>query len=125
MSAASVRRRIGRLAIVAAILATCGCGTTLTAGRRPDVARLAGLSAGASTKADVVRALGPPKGAGRALFPQEERPRDLWWYYAEETTRSDARRLVLFVFFDGDRYTGNMWFGSLPPSSAMARAGKP
>ena len=48
------------------------------------------------------------------MLPGHDSPRDLWVYYYEEGSLSDARRTFLFVFFLGDQYDGYMWFSSLP-----------
>ena len=108
------RGRLRRLAVAFTVLVLGGCGVVFRTGRLPDTAKLDSLSKGTSTRDDVLRAFGPPKGTGRALFPHEERPRDVWSYYYEESTSSDSQRIFLFVLFDGERYTGSMWFSSLP-----------
>jgi hypothetical protein len=72
------------------------------------------LHMGESNKADVLAALGPPFGKGRAMLPIDPKPKTLWSYYYEEGDMKDMRRIFLFVFFDQDRYDGYMWFSSLP-----------
>jgi hypothetical protein len=57
---------------------------------------------------------------GRALLPIDEgdAPRTVLTYYYEQATMQDARRLFLFVFLDGDRYDGYLWFSSLPRAAS-------
>lgn len=78
------------------------------------------LEVGTSTREEVLGVLGEPVGRGRALLPVDEgdSPRTVWTYYYEEATMEDARRLFLFVFLEGDRYDGYLWFSSLPDESA-------
>ena len=88
----------------------------------PDTGRIGDLKVKSSTKADVLNALGPPRGGGRSQFPVEDSPRELWWYYYEEGTLKDSQRIFLFIFFDSNRYDGHLWFSTLPqiqPSEAQ------
>lgn len=77
------------------------------------------LQVGTSTREDVIDVLGEPVGQGRALLPVDtgDEARTVWTYYYEEATMQDARRLFLFVFLDGERYDGYLWFSSLPDAA--------
>lgn len=111
------------LVMVAPVLLT-GCGTIqVRAGKKPDISVLQGsLQVGKSTQQDVRAALGDPDGQGRSMLPWQDSPRSVWTYYYEEGVldlgggNSDDRRIYLFVYFNGDRFDGYMWFSSLKPS---------
>ena len=111
------RRFAARLAQIACLALALsfppGC-MSMRFGRQPDTRQLEQLERGTSTKADVLRLLGPPSGGGRSQFPVEDRARDLWCYYYEESTMKDAQRIFLFVYFLEGRFDGYMWFSSLP-----------
>jgi hypothetical protein len=102
----------------------CSIDLQMRMGRRPDVAALEQrLRAGQSAADDVLAALGPPNGKGAAMLPIDERPRVMWHYnYTESAVhatmpghiQADPRTFNLFVFFDGERYDGYLWFSSLP-----------
>ena len=95
----------------------CG-GPVMTFGRMPDTSKLeSSLKPEISTRAEVLEVLGSPRNSGGAMLPGHDSPRDMWVYYYEEGTMSDARRIFLFVFFLEDRYDGYMWFSSLPSAS--------
>lgn len=100
------------------------------------------LTLGRSTPADVRALLGEPHGKGRSHLPIDSGPRTVWAYvYAEANVESndlkDLRRTELWVYFDGERYDGYLWFSSFPahavpaarvtraPESAEGRAGRP
>ena len=67
-----------------------------------------------STRKDVLAVLGSPEGEGREMLPMTPAPRTMWSYYYEEGTLQDARRVFLFVYFDGDVFDGYFWVSSLP-----------
>ena len=109
-----------------ASLLLAGCGTArIEKGRRVDPRLLeTNLRLGKSTRADVLAALGEPNGRGRGLLPIDPTPKTVWSYFYEEATieafadfpnsdLKDYRRLLLCVYFDGDRYDGYLWFSSL------------
>ena len=77
------------------------------------------LTIGQSTTADVLALLGEPRGKGRAYLPIDNGPRTLWAYvYSEGNIESnqfkDLRRTELWIYFEGDRYDGYLWFSSFP-----------
>jgi hypothetical protein len=69
---------------------------------------------GESTREHVWAALGQPYATGRWMMPIDDRARTVWTYYYEDGRLTDARRVLLFVYFDQDRYDGYMWFSSTP-----------
>jgi len=95
-------------------LAGAGC-PTVRYGRVPPTARLeADLTPRVSTKADVLRVLGPPRGYGRAQLRAAGTPRDTWFYEAIVAPPSgDVRIKFLLVYFDGEVFDGYFWFSSL------------
>jgi hypothetical protein len=89
------------------------------------------LKIGQSSEADVEAVLGRPSGKGTEMFPIDEeqattynyrqKQRTMWTYYYEEGTLfKDDRRILLFVFFHGERYDGYLWFSSLPDAGTQA-----
>ena len=105
---------------LAILMTTAGCVSHVRVGMRPDVERLESqLRLGQSIQDDVRQALGEPFGRGRANMPMDPATKQagpMWLYYYEDTDldRRDSRALMLFVYFDGDRYVGYLWFSSLP-----------
>jgi hypothetical protein len=121
------------LVLFSAMLLVSGCGDVrLAVGSKPEINALEDvLKIGQSSEADVEAVLGRPSGKGTEMFPigQEQataynyrqKQRTMWTYYYEEGTLfKDDRRILLFVFFDGDRYDGYMWFSSLPDAGSQA-----
>jgi hypothetical protein len=107
-------------AAVAAAALLAACGTVNFEGGRPfDAALLdTALKAGVSTRAEVVAALGEPAGRGGAQLPFHDAPRIAWTYFWERGSLDMGRgsmndeRVYCFVFFDGDRLDGYLWFTS-------------
>jgi hypothetical protein len=111
--------------LLALVLATAACSIdmNLRMGHRPDTAALERrLHIGESSTDDVLAALGPPDGKGAAMLPIDQRPSVMWLYTYSEgpvhvsvpgSTTADPRTLIMFVFFDGDRYQGYLWASSL------------
>ena len=114
----AARRRPSRwlvLAVACSILAA-GCVSRVVIGERPKIDLLESLRLAQSTQKDVLAVLGEPSGKGRAIMPMDPQVRTLtmWTYRYADGPPSDPRGLTLFVYFDGDRYGGYMWFSSLP-----------
>jgi hypothetical protein len=80
------------------------------------------LRRGVSTKMDVNRVLGAPKGFGSAVLPTDPNPREVWFYDDIELTdfksegegvlRVNVRQQVLLVFFKKGVFDGFMWFSN-------------
>lgn len=107
--------------VLASTLVVSGCVSfQMDMGRPVDPKLLeANLRIGESTRADVLATLGEPNGRGRGLLPIDVTPKTVWlYYYAESSVESsavkDVRQILLWVYLDGDRYDGYLWFSSLP-----------
>ena len=97
------------LCMVASLLAGC---MTLQYGWQPPVERLQSLNPGVSTPADVLMALGEPRGRGMVRYIPEAAPRNIWFYEYVETDGRAVNIKFLLVFFEKERYEGNFWFFS-------------
>jgi hypothetical protein len=103
------------LAISCAILGGCASQLQVVAGRKVEPGALEkSLQVGKSKAVDITALLGEPYGRGRELLPFRDRPRTVWQYYYEVGALDDIRRIFIFVYLDGDRYDGYLWFSSLP-----------
>ncbi|MEE9249980.1 MAG: hypothetical protein V3U93_02495 [Alphaproteobacteria bacterium] len=81
-------------------------------GSPPKTDRLAALQVGVSSTADVLLALGEPRGHGMTRLSADPSPRKIWFY---EFTKLDGSRIdltILLVFFGDERYNGHLWFSS-------------
>ena len=88
-------------------------GCTVKWGRQPDIAALSSkLTQGSSTKADVLAALGPPRGFGGARLPNAGEPRVLWYYEHLESDGKTSRVTTLVTFFNGEIYDGHLWLSA-------------
>jgi hypothetical protein len=88
--------------------------STVRHGFPPQIGKLNTLTPGASTTADIVLALGQPRGDGVARFTIEPTPRQIYYYeYVEAGTYSGKVELSMLVVFVRDgRYDGHLWFSS-------------
>lgn len=89
-----------------------GCAPTMKYGSPPRTDRLETLRPGVSNTADVLLALGEPRGYGAARFPHDPQPLKIWFY---EYTKAGGNRVdlkILLVFFRQERYGGHLWFSS-------------
>jgi len=86
------------------------------------------LQRGVSTKMDVRRVLGPPKGMGGAIIPAYRMQREFWYYEdiemkdikkVEGVYKLNMRQQVLFVVFDKGVYDGYMWFTNVSEDKAQ------
>ena len=101
-----------------------GCtAPTVTTGAFREVNRLEGeLRRGVSTKMEVQRALGVPKGFGNTILPTDPRPREVWYYEDVEVVgtqfesggilRANMRQQIRLVFFDKGVFDGYMLFST-------------
>jgi len=110
-----------RVALLVGALAVAGCGgpVRFEMGHAYDPGLIEqSLKIGVSTRADVKRVLGEPYGEGRALMPFHESDRTVWTYYFDQGSLDPSswkiqdQRRYLFVFLDGERFDGYMWFSS-------------
>jgi len=108
-------KRVSVTLLLFFLAAGCAIPISIVIGSRPNTEILeTSLRIGESTREHVVATLGQPYAKGRWMMPIDDRARTLWTYYYEDGLLADARRIVLFVYFDQDRYDGYMWFSSLP-----------
>lgn len=98
------------LAVVALLV---GCAPTVKFGSPPRTDHLDTLKVGASSKADVLLALGEPRGNGVTRLSAEATPRTIWFYEYTETAGKVADLKILLVFFDQDKYDGHLSFSSI------------
>jgi len=116
------------LLLAAALVA--GCAGQATTGAFTQTNRIAGeLQRGVSTRMDVRRVLGTPKGSGNAVFPfpTDWKPREVWYYEDLEVTdvrkegmdgkgggiwRASVRQQILLVFFEKGVFDGFMWWSN-------------
>ncbi|HBB17651.1 MAG TPA: hypothetical protein DCZ97_11890 [Syntrophus sp. (in: bacteria)] len=83
---------------------------------------------GVSTKEDVKRILGSPRGGGSAILPPDRRLREVWFYEDIEVLnvtspkpgimRMDVRQQILLVFFEEGVFDGYMWFSNAVKTKA-------
>ena len=102
----------GRLAALLLIGCIAGCAGSIRWGAAPRVDRLDGLKPGTSTTADVLLALGEPRGRGATRFSPDLPPRSTWFYELVESDGKNVKLKILVVFIDGQRYDGHFWFAS-------------
>lgn len=88
-----------------------GC-MTFQYGWQPPVERLKSLSPGISTSAEVLMALGEPRGQGIVRYTPEVAPRKIWFYEYVETDGKAVKIKFLLVFFEKEVYDGHFWFFS-------------
>jgi hypothetical protein len=85
---------------------------SLTYGVPPNVDSLSSLTVGDSSKADVLLALGEPRGYGQTSSYRDLDPREIWFYEYIKGGTSTARFEMLVVFLFDDKYDGYLWFSS-------------
>jgi hypothetical protein len=91
-----------------------GCMPVMEYGSQVDVTALDKLEARQSSQADVLLALGEPRGKGGAEFvKQKGQPRDIWFYEYSKTDGETIQLMILMVFFLDGVYDGYWWFSSL------------
>jgi outer membrane protein assembly factor BamE (lipoprotein component of BamABCDE complex) len=104
---------MGRRVVLAACALCLGaCASTVKFGSPPLIERLDSLRVGESTPADILLALGEPRGDGRTAFAELPEPRDIWFYEHIESDGKHAQVTILVVLTHEERYDGYMWFSS-------------
>jgi hypothetical protein len=116
-----------RLSLSGLVLATllAGCAGQATTGAFTQVGRIESeLRRGVSTKMDVRRVLGTPKGVGAASLPTDPRPRELWYYEDVKVTdvkfigpgeiSGKVQQQILLVTFDKGVFDGFIWYSGAP-----------
>jgi outer membrane protein assembly factor BamE (lipoprotein component of BamABCDE complex) len=105
------------------LVVLAGCAAQTTTGAFTQVTRIEKeLVRGTSTKADVRRLLGTPKGVGSTQLPGDPRLRETWFYedVASTSTRAagrgeilaDVRQQILIVTFDKGVFDGFLWYST-------------
>lgn len=104
--------------IVTCMTLLSGC-VSLQWGAPPRVDRLASLTPGVSTKADLLMALGAPRGYGTGRLSPVSPPMKLWFYEYVEGKGQDISLQILVVMLgkgenEGlpEKYEGHLWFYS-------------
>jgi hypothetical protein len=132
---ASADRWRTQLGVVLAIVALCGSScVSLESGSLPRTDRLSQLQVGVSTKADVRRILGKPRGRGAFRLTPELGQGEIWAYdyfkgSPKLNMKVDLEHSMLMVLFttplsdpDGrlgiqaGRYFGHFWVSTLDPA---------
>lgn len=91
------------------------CAQSVTFGVKPQTDRLSMLVRGRSTAADVLLALGEPRGRGAARLadqPDAAR-RDVLFYEFVQSSGSAVNLKMLIVFMRDNTYDGHLWFSSV------------
>ncbi len=121
-----VNRRSGTWSLLLLVLlvgvVSPGCVPKASTGAFTQIGRLPQeLMRGVSTKMDVRRVLGSPKGSGNAVLPTDPQPREVWYYGDIEVTdtraeagiiRAQVRQQILLVFFQKGVFDGYMWWSN-------------
>jgi outer membrane protein assembly factor BamE (lipoprotein component of BamABCDE complex) len=95
-----------------ALLSIAACATNAQFGSSPRLDRLATLKRGESTDADVLLALGEPRGRGMARLSARTGPRRVWLYEFRKEQKEIEQQSLLLVFLNGERFDGYLWFSS-------------
>ena len=93
-----------------------GC-MSVAFGVHPQFNNLNSLQVGISSKADVLLALGEPRGSGIAKVRKDLEPRNIWFYEYVESDGAKVHIEILLVFMLADRYDGHLWFSSFGKDS--------
>jgi hypothetical protein len=94
-----------------------GCVSSIKYGRMPDTERIStSLIQHVSTKEDVLKILGPPRGYGKSQMSSSPVTYVMWFYeYLAASAGGSAMKIdltMLMVYFDKEIYEGHMWFSS-------------
>ena len=89
-----------------------GCLMNVKIGAHPQLDNLPSLQVGVSNSADVLLAMGEPRGSGMTKISAELEARKIWFY---EFMKSDGEKTeleILLIFMLDDMYDGHLWFSS-------------
>jgi len=113
-----VKRKVLLLLVLVGFSPAC---MTMHYGRMPQTRPLVeDLTPRVSTKADVLRVLGSPRGYGMARLAEVSGPRTIWYYESTDASLAEIKLAMLLVFFDGELFDGYMWFTALEEWSSEA-----
>lgn len=104
--------RLERAALVAWICMLLGGCLSMEFGYPVANRALAGMVPGQTTHAEILLALGEPRGVGALRVAQYERPRDALYYEYLKASGSQVEVEILIVLMQDQRFDGYMWFGS-------------
>lgn len=91
----------------------------------PDTSKLSSdLIQDVSTKADVLRVLGPPRGYGMLQIDTTPESYVIWFYEYIEANDTKIRLKMLLIFFNKELYEGNMWFSSFEELKERKKGGR-
>lgn len=99
-------------AVAAGLLMLSACSTTISFGSMPRIDSLQTLTIGTSKADEVIRALGEPRGHGRAKFRADLPEQEIWQYEYLRSDGAKAQAKMLLVFMHQGIYYGHMWFSS-------------
>lgn len=111
------------MALVALAGFSRGAAAQVSTGPFAEIDRIeAELKRGVSTKMDVRRVLGTPKGIGATILPTDPRPREIWEYEDVEVTsvksdgagvfRAESRQQIILIMFNGETFDGFVWYAA-------------
>jgi hypothetical protein len=100
------------LEVSATLALTTGCASSARFGTPPRVEDLATLAVGQSSPAEILLALGEPRGHGGARFPLDPVLRPVWFYEYVQAEGGHTDLSVLIIFLRDDRYDGHLWFSA-------------
>jgi hypothetical protein len=112
MTRRPARRQGAVVAIGVVLMLATGCAPSSHLGTPFRIAALTQLTVGQSTSADILQALGEPRGNGAARFPVDPELRTVWFYEYIEVERGRSQLSALIVFVRDGRYEGYLWFSS-------------
>ena len=107
---------------VVGLAGVAGCtAAQVTTGAFVQVGRIeTELKRGVSTKMDVQRLLGAPKGIGATVLPTDSRPREVWYYEDVAITdikgegpgvmRASSRQQIILIMFNRENFDGFVWY---------------
>jgi hypothetical protein len=107
------QRLITALLLVFYVVIFVSACTSIKYGSMPDTAKLSStLCQNISTKDDVLKTLGPPRGYGKSLMISVNEPHVIWFYEYMEAADKEIKLNMLMVFFNKEIYAGHLWFSS-------------
>ena len=109
-----------KVLLMVGCITLAACTQSVTFGAKPQTDRLSALVRGRSTAADVLLALGEPRGRGAARFADQSDParRDVLFYEFVQSGGSVVNLKMLIVFMRDGMYDGHLWFSSVDSMQA-------
>lgn len=107
-----VLRRVFRLFLIVVMCSFSSACVSMRIGAPLVTEGLESLVIGNSTRADVLLALGQPRGHGAAHLSQEPTPREILLYEFVESDGKNVELEILTVYMVEERFDGYLWFAS-------------